>query len=72
MIKIKESIKIFLRSAVITAVVLSCIAAVFLGIAKSYEAIQKISFGREQKAVEVTDEGIRILDFKIKIMDQTD
>ena len=62
-----RSVKLFFRSAIITAVVLSCIAAVFLGICKSYEAIRQVSFGQERKAVEITDEGVRILDFTIKI-----
>lgn len=67
MIKIKEQTKIFLRSAAVTAVVLSCVAAICIGIFKSYEAIWQISFGQERRAVEITEEGIRILDFKIKI-----
>ena len=60
-----RSLKLFLRSAVLTAVVLSCIAAVFLGICKSYEAIRQVSFGEEKSAVALTEEGIRILDFNI-------
>ncbi len=72
MIKIKENVKIFFRSAAVTAVVLFCIATVFLGISKSYEAIHKISNGRERRAVEMTEDGLRILDFKLKFNKQSD
>ena len=67
MIKIKEHTKLFFRSVAVTAVVLSCLAALCVGIFKSYEAIWQISFGQERRAVEITEECIRILDFKIKI-----
>lgn len=61
----KENIRIFLRSATVTAVALGCIALVTLGIFESFEKIHRISFGKEQTAVSITKEGIRILDFEI-------
>lgn len=62
-----KNFKLFLRSAVITAVVLFCITAVFCGICKSYEEIRRISFGEEKSAVYISKDKIRILDFEFKI-----
>lgn len=66
----KENIRIFLRSAAVTSVVLGCISLVILGTFKSFEEIQRISFGKEQTAVSITKEGIRILDFEISFKDR--
>lgn len=60
-----KNIKIFLRSAIMTAVVIFCIATVFLGICKCYSEIQKVSFGQEKAAVEIGSGYFRILDFEI-------
>ncbi len=63
--KLKRKHKIFFRSMIMTAVVLICIAAVFLGICRCYEEIKRISFTKDLPAVYLCDEYIRILDFKI-------
>ncbi len=62
----RKQISLFIRSAILTAVVLFCSAAVFLGICKSYEEIRRISFGEERAAVFIGREYIRILDFIIE------
>ncbi len=63
----KKKIKLFIRSSVITAVVLFCISAVFLGICKSYEEIRRISFKEDVSAVYICRDYIRILDFIIEL-----
>ena len=64
--KKKRQLRIFIRSATITAVVLICISAVFLGICESYEGIRRISFKEERSAVYIGHDHIRILDFVIE------
>lgn len=69
MIKMKrnnKSIRIFFRSAFMTAVVLCCITAVFLGICRSWEGIRRTSFKEDIAAVYFGDGYIRILDFEIE------
>ena len=62
----KRNLKIFFRASFITAVVLFYIAAVFLGVCKSWEGIRQVSYGEETPAVEISEKGIRILDFQLK------
>lgn len=62
-----KAVRTFLRSAIMTAVVLFCITAVFLGICKSWEEIRRISFKDERPAVYFGEEGLRILDFEIEL-----
>jgi hypothetical protein len=64
-IKGKET-KLFIRASILTAVVLLCSTAVFLGICKSYEEIRRISFGEERSAVFIGKDHIRILDLVIE------
>ncbi len=62
----KRDVKIFLRSAVMTAVVLCCIAAVFFGMCEVYEEIKRLSFTEDISAVYICRDYIRIFDFKIE------
>ncbi len=62
----KKSVKLCLRAAVLTAVVLVCVSAVFLGICEGYVGIRKIGFGENVSAVQIEEDYIRILDFKFK------
>ena len=62
-----KAIRTFLRSAIMTAVVLFCITAVFLGICESWEAIRRISYKDERPAVYISEETVRILDFEIEL-----
>lgn len=61
-----KAVRIFFRSAAMTAVVLFCITAVFLGICESWEAIRQVSFKDDRPAVYLGNEGIRILDFELE------
>lgn len=63
----KKTGKIFLRSFFISSVIVICISIAVVGIGKSYESMRLIGFGEYKKAFEITDSGIRILDFEIKI-----
>lgn len=65
--KNRKNKKIFIRSAFITAVVLICITAVFLGICESYEEIRRISFNESRPAIEFSHKKIRVLDFEINV-----
>ena len=46
-------------------VILLCFCIIYFGILFSFEAIRENGFGEKTRAVEVTEEYIRILDFKI-------
>lgn len=61
----KRQLKLFTRSALITAVVLACISAVFLSMCECYEQIRRISFGEEVSAVFIGRDHIRVFDFVI-------
>ncbi len=58
--------KLFLKSFYLSAVILFCLSFGAYGISKAYENTRQIGFGEYKKALAVTDEGIRILDFEIK------
>lgn len=62
----KKEFEIFLRSALVTAVVLICVSGVFFGICRCYEEIRRISFNEEISAVCIGEGYIRILDFELK------
>ena len=62
----KRQTKTFFRSFYITLVILLCISIAFVGITTAWENIIEVAFGRYDKAVEITDDTIRILDFTIK------
>ena len=62
----KRQTKTFFRSFYITLVILLCISIAFIGITTAWENIIEVAFGRYDKAVEITDDTIRILDFTIK------
>ena len=46
-------------------VILLCFCILYFGILFSFEGIRKNGFGEETKAIEITDEHIRILDFLV-------
>ena len=62
----KRQTKPYFRSFYITLVILLCISIAWIGITTAWENIIKVAFGRYDKAVEITDDSIRILDFTIK------
>ncbi|MBR6503261.1 MAG: hypothetical protein IKT42_07465 [Clostridia bacterium] len=62
----KRQTKTFFRSFYLTLVILLCISIGWIGITTAWENIVQVAFGRYDKAVEITDDTIRILDFTIK------
>ena len=62
----KRQTKTYFRSFYITFVILLCVSIAWIGITTAWENIIKVAFGRYDKAVEITDNSIRILDFIIK------
>lgn len=62
----KRQTKTYFRSFYITLVILLCISIAWIGITTAWENIVQVAFGRYDKAVEITDDTIRILDFTIK------
>ena len=61
----KRQISVFFRTVFLSTVVLLCIILGFTAIAKSYENIRYVAYGEYKNAVELTDDGLRILDFYI-------
>lgn len=56
----------FLRKMLISTVVSSCIVFGFWGSCVAYEKMQQIGFGERRKAIEITNEQIRLFDYTIK------
>ena len=61
----KEKLKIFLRTAVLGTVISLSLILGGLSVFKAYENIRFVGFGEYKKAVEITENSIRILDFTI-------
>lgn len=58
-------LKIFFKSALITAVFLFNSFLLIFGICKVYENVRLIAYGEYVSAVELTENGIRILDYNL-------
>ena len=58
-------IKVFLRTTVVFTVIILCLIFAVISFCEIYENVRYIGYGEYKKAVEVTEEGIRILDFLI-------
>ena len=52
----------------ISFIITACILGGFLGVCAAYENTVKIAYGEYKKAVEISDQGFRILDFKFKFV----
>ena len=63
--KNKKQMTRFLRSLKISCVILFCLLTLFIGIFITYEQMQIISFGEYKKAVEISEDHFRIMDFII-------
>ena len=61
----KEKIKVFLRTTTVFTVVMMCLIFSFISFCEIYENIRYIAYGEYKSAIELTEEGIRILDFVI-------
>lgn len=62
----KRQTKTYFRTFYITWIVIMCLVFGWLGIATAYENTVQIAYGEYKKAIEISDEEIRILDFVIK------
>lgn len=61
----KKQLRIFLRTTVLWLVFLLCIIFAALSVCEIYENIRYTVYGEYKNAVELTEDGIRILDFLI-------
>lgn len=61
----KRQTKTYLRTLYITLVVVMCLSLGWIGISTAYENTVQVAFGEYKRAIEITDEEIRILDFVI-------
>ena len=61
----KRKTNVFLRSFYLNSVIIFCVFLAVAGISKSYEGIRQVGFGEYKKAIEITENEIRILDFNI-------
>ncbi len=64
MMKIKK-VKVFFKSFYISALILFCFSIAAVGVAMAYENTRQIGFGEYKRAIEITEDGIRILDFEM-------
>ena len=62
----KNQTKIYFRSFYITLIIIFCLAFGWIGISTAWENTQAVAYGEYKKAIEINDDGIRILDFVIK------
>lgn len=58
---------IFFRTAVITAVILSCVIGGVTGMCRAYENTRRTAYGDYRPAVEYKDGVLKFFDFEIKI-----
>ena len=65
MIMKKKQITVFFRTMFLSTVIMLCIILGSLSIGKIYENIRYVAYGEYKSAIELTEEGIRILDFYI-------
>ncbi len=56
----------FLRAFFISGIIFGCLVLLVIGIFESYENIREISYAENTASIEITEDYIRILDFRIK------
>lgn len=62
----KLQTKLYFRTTYITLIVLLCICLGWIGVSSAYENTVQTAYGKYQKAIEISSDTIRILDFVIK------
>lgn len=62
----KRQTKTYFRTLYITLVILLCLSLGWIGISTAYENIVSVAYGEYKKAIEISEDTIRILDFLIK------
>ena len=58
---------LFLRSFLISFVLISCVVFGFFGIAKAYKNIRLVAYGEYVNAIELKDGYLKIFDMKIEL-----
>lgn len=59
--------KTYFRTLYLSLIIMSCLLFGWIGISSAYENTVEIAFGEQKKAIEITRDKIRILDFEIEI-----
>lgn len=62
----KRQTKTYFRTLYITLVIMLCLSIGWIGISTAYENTVRVAYGEYKKAIEITKDSIRILDFVIK------
>ncbi len=62
----KRQTKTFFRTFYISLIILLCLSFGWVGISTAWENTVQTAYGEYKKAIEITDETIRVLDFTIK------
>lgn len=62
----KRKTKTYFRTFYISWIVIMCLVFGWFGISTAYENTVQVAFGEYKKAIEISEETIRILDFVIK------
>lgn len=62
----KRQTKTYFRTLYIALVVIMCLSLGWIGISAAYENTVQVAFGEYKKAIEISEDNIRILDFVIK------
>ena len=62
---IKESLKLFIKSAFVTALFILIFISIYLGLCKSYESVRKNCYGDERPAVAVGDGYFKFFDMEL-------
>lgn len=62
----KKKTKTYFRTFYISWIIIMCLMFGWFGISTAYENTVQVAFGEYKKAIEISEETIRILDFVIK------
>lgn len=62
----KRYTKTYFRTFYITLVIVLCLSLGWIGVSAAWQNTVQVAFGEYKKAIEISDETIRILDFVIK------
>lgn len=62
----KKQKKTYFRTFYISFIIIMCLVFGWLGISLSYENTVQIAFGEYKNAVEINENGFRILDFSVE------
>ncbi len=62
----KKQTKTYFRTFYISFIIIMCLVFGWLGISLAYENTVQIAFGEYKNAVEISENGFRILDFSVE------